>query len=348
MTQVALGYRARVPGNASRFFRTREEALEQPDGEVHLVSDSEDPFIRNASFDASLIRHDQSYCTSVVDLDQVVQLPTSSYFIDRVAPHLHGRRRVVDIGCGQGEFVELLRRSGVAAVGYDPVLRCESPHLHRRYWSPDELPAELYVMRCVLPHIPDPWAFLDELAAANPRCLALVEFQRAEWILENRVWYQVSHDHVNIFRAQDLADRYEVVDQGTFSGGEWAWVLIRPGRRLGPGRRHGDDWDPRPDMHRLTDARSRSLDALTRSGRPLTVWGAAGKGIVLAHSLARRDHLSVIDADPNRWALYLEGSRLRVESPAWALSTLPADTLVLAATPTTLRRSSGMSGVGSP
>lgn len=334
MPQVVLGYEARVPGNASRFFRTRQEALDQPDGAVQLVSDPDDPFIRNASFDASLIRHDESYCTSVVDLDQVVQLPTSSYFLDRVAPHLQGECRVVDIGCGQGEFVEYLRRSGVAADGYDPVLRSESPHLHRRYWSTDEPPADLYVMRCVLPHIPDPWGFLDELAAASPRCLALIEFQRAEWILENRVWYQVSHDHVNIFRAKDLADRYEVVDQGTFSDGEWAWVLIRPGRRPDPEPRNRGDWDPRPAVQRLADARSRSLDALVRSGRPLALWGAAGKGIVLAHALAlRRDHIAVIDADPHRWGLYLEGSGLRVESPARAPESLPADTIVLVCNP---------------
>ncbi len=267
MTQVALGYQARVPGNASRFFRTREEALEQPDGEVHLVSDSEDPFIRNASFDASLIRHDQSYCTSVVDLDQVVQLPTSSYFIDRVAPHLHGRRQVVDIGCGQGEFVELLRRSGVAAVGYDPVLRCESPHLHRRYWSPDELPAELYVMRCVLPHIPDPWEFLDagrrQPTLPRPRRVPTCGVDSREPRVVSGVPRPREHlPSPGPRRSLRGGGPGDVLRRGVGVGPHPArptsWLRASTWGRLGPSARHAP-------------AHGRSIpltDALNRSGRP--------------------------------------------------------------------------------
>lgn len=328
MPEVMLGYDARVPGNASRFFATRRLALQQPDADVRLAWRPEDPYIFNSSFDASLIRHDESYCTSVVDIDRVVQLPTTSYFYDRILAHLPAEPRIIDIGCGQGEFVEHLRHRGLSAEGYDPVLRSGSSYLHRRYWSTGDPPPDLYVMRCVLPHIADPWTFLDELAACSPGGLVLVEFQRAEWILEHQVWYQVSHDHVNIFRADDFAARHHVVDHGTFSAGEWAWVLLAPGRQ--GSIQAVPHWDAGPGVRRLSEARSRFLRAMSRSDRPVAVWGAAGKGIVLAHSLARqRDGISAIDADPNRWNLYLEGSGVHVDSPESALRTLPPETLVI-------------------
>lgn len=332
MSEVLLGFEARVPGNASRFFTTREEALAQPDGAVRLAWRPDDPYLYNSAFDASLIRHDGSYCTSVVDLDQVVQLPTASYFFDRALKHLRPSARVVDIGCGQGEFVERLRRSGLQAEGYDPVLRTEASHLHRRYWTVEEPPADLYVMRCVLPHIAEPWEFLETLARSSPGCLVLIEFQRAEWILEHSVWYQLSHDHVNLFRFEDFDARHHVVDRGTFADGEWAWALVAPGRepRVAP----APAADVESGFRRLSSIRRRALEALVHAGRPLAVWGAAGKGIVLAHALAQEhEGITAVDADPARWGLYLEGSGVRVDSPDTALRDLPPETLVLVCNP---------------
>ena len=203
-----------VPANSSRFFSVRDEAMRQPTGIVELAWRSDDPYVFNTGFDSSLISHDDAYCTSVVDIDRVTQVPTLSYLRERVIPHLPADAHVVDIGCGQGEFVEALRRWGIRASGFDPVLRRQAPYLHPRYWGPAEVPADLYVMRCVLPHIPDPWSFLDEVATSSPGSLVLVEFQRLEWILDEAIWYQVSHDHVNLFSVNDFTDRFSVVEHG--------------------------------------------------------------------------------------------------------------------------------------
>ena len=91
-----------------------------------------------------------------------------------------------------------------------------------------EPPTDLYVMRCVLPHIQRPWEFLGEIAESAPRALVLVEFQRLEWIIENKIWHQLSHDHIYLFSLEDFSSRYKIHESGSFSNGEWGWVLLDP------------------------------------------------------------------------------------------------------------------------
>ena len=51
-------------------------------------------------------------------------------------PLLEGRTRIVDLGCGRGEFLELLREQGIEATGMELdatlVERCRCPRSHRR------------------------------------------------------------------------------------------------------------------------------------------------------------------------------------------------------------------------
>lgn len=332
MPVASVGFTVQVPGNAARCFPTAEEARAQPLGMLDMAWDSADPYIFNRAYDARLIRHDDSYCTSVVNIDQVVQLPTTSYFDQRVAPHLPAAGRIIDIGCGQGEFVEHLASAGFAVAGYDPVLREPAAHLHRRYWTSDEPPAELYIMRCVLPHISMPWAFIADVADSSPGSLVLIEFQRIEWVLQHSLWYQLNHEHVNQFTLDDFAARYDVVDSGTFSQGEWAWVLIRADRISEPPVSPIGSCEVQ--LGALAQVRSAALETLSKADRHLAIWGAAGKGIVLAHDLSvSRGDITAIDADPIRWNRFLEGSGVLVTSPAAAMETLPDDTLVLVSNP---------------
>ena len=328
-----LGYEAMVPGNASRFFDSVEQACSQPTGWISVSSRNEDPFLFNSRFDQTSIRHDDSYCTSVVDLGRTVQVPTATYFEREVMPHLVPTAHIVDIGCGQGEFVDLLTQQGLQAVGYDPVLRRESSNLHRRYWHPDEPPADLYVMRCVLPHIEDPWEFLGQIAESSPAALVLIEFQQIDWVFRHSVWYQLSHDHVNLFRTTDFSERYRVMGQGTFANDEWAWVLVNPGVTLHRNPKPLDQY-LEYQIAQLRARRDASLSALAKLDEPLAVWGAAGKGIVLAAAL--KDHaagLVAIDADPLRWGKYLEHSGVRVLPPEPAMHELSEGTRVLVANP---------------
>jgi hypothetical protein len=181
-------------------------------------------------------------------------------------------------------------------------------------------------LRCVLPHILEPWEWIRALGDNHPRALLLVEYQRLEWIAQQGVWYQLAHDHVNQFTIADFAARFEVVDQGNFANDEWAWVLIRPHTYRRPVPR---GCDLREALDGLVAARRRMLTAL--AGRRVALWGAAGKGIILAHALtqAGAEVSFAVDADPARQGKFMDVSGVEVIAPEAAIDRLTDHELVV-------------------
>ena len=109
-----------VPVHSVRLLLTREEALNYPQGELALGFCPTCGFIANVAFDPSV--HDYS---SLYEATQSFS-PTFNAFAQRLAERLideydlHGRE-IIEIGCGQGEFLALLcELGGNRGVGFDP------------------------------------------------------------------------------------------------------------------------------------------------------------------------------------------------------------------------------------
>ena len=304
-----------VPGNSSRTFATYTDAVSQPRGQIRLGWDATDPYLRNLLFDSSLIKFDDSYCTSVCGVTGSDLLPTLDYLFDSVLPLLPRSPHVTDLGCGQGEFVSALRAKGVNSIGFDPVLQQPSEWLYRSPWEAESAPAtDLVVMRCVLPHIAEPWKFLQRLAHYHPRTLVLVEFQQLEWITSRGCWYQFCHDHVNNFSIDDFVRRFNVCSHGMFSNGEWGWVLINPASRKSDTEL---SFPFRHEVHQLLIKRQQWLQSRDSESKRFVIWGAAAKGSVLIDAMRQHGVVvdGVVDSNASKWGRYLESSGIRVMSP---------------------------------
>ena len=133
-----------------------------------------------------MVRHDDYYCTTVVNSDSEIP-PEVLAHMDKVLKYVSDSSEIIEMRCGQVEQITALGWQGPNAYGLEPVVHSPWTHLTARYWLPsDDEAADLYVMRCVLPHIRDPWTFLGSIAQASPGSLVLIEFQRLEWILDQR------------------------------------------------------------------------------------------------------------------------------------------------------------------
>ena len=287
-----------------------------------------------------------------MDIKLSSKTPTISYFLDKVLPHFKVQPKVVDIGAGQGEFVYELIREGIPATGFDTVAREESSVLVAENWYPGKAQAELFVMRCVLPHISQPFGFLDAIFESNKSAKVLIEYQSLTWVSANDAWNQISHDHVNIFWRDSFSDRYEVVDNGTFADGEWEWVLVGMRSAIGAAL-HVPEKTEKPDLKvfsNLMSSRAKSIEILRNLGRPTIVWGAAGKGSVLAHALTQEAPQSFsaevrcVDVDPLKHRKFLEVSGVEVISPKEVVDQQYEDALVLVSNPRHLREVSTFLG----
>jgi hypothetical protein len=329
-----------VPANPSRYFNNRVEAMGQPSGVVTIEWNVVDGYFHNTSFDEKLIFHDENYCTT----DSFHIQNSLQVFLD--LQKKHSVNDVTDIGCGQGEFVKSLAILGFNAIGYDPVLKKQEESLKREYFNPiihtKPNKREVYVLRCVLPHIANPWDFVDCISSVNPLALFYVEFQRLEWILENKVWPQISHDHVNLFSILDFQRRYRILESGSYSAGEWGYALFEQSTINNTEFSRAAVIPPaNGDMHSssnqqsvikdLFDVRRRQIEELANMNGPLLVYGGAGKGIVFSYAMleAGRKDVFVVDADINRQGKFLECSGVKVYSPSLIIREVESDALVV-------------------
>lgn len=166
----------------NKLYSARAQALAAPLASLELCQD-ETGLVFNRSFDPAIViyddnyQNDQGYSSQFQrHLNEVCEL-CCGYLVSKES-------LVVDVGCGKGGFVELLRRKGVNAIGYDNAYQGSSPYIRRSFFSVDSHDrGDLLALRHVLEHIPSPWQFLDGIAAANGykgllllRCLILSGF----------------------------------------------------------------------------------------------------------------------------------------------------------------------------
>ncbi len=330
-----VGTKLKVPANSSRLFTSKDESLRAPTSYVQLCSNPNLPFLYNSSFNSELIEYDLNYCTA----DEFHFNHSKNYF-DKLLPKIIQFDAFIEIGCGQGEFVKYLSDLGFKSFGFDPVLRSQSNQLLRSIWSPEtedkhlskeNILKPLYILRCVLPHIPNPFTFLDSIFEKNQQAGVLIEFQRREWIEEQNMWPQISHDHVNVFSSEDFLTRYQVFEYGEFSNGEWAYVLLtkRSGqstfitRELGPST-----------FEKVFNARDSDLSVLKEIDREVAIYGSAGKGIVFGFTLIQEGIkcLYALDANPDKAGLFMEGSGIQILSNG-DLSKLSRKSLIVVMNP---------------
>jgi hypothetical protein len=310
-----------VPANATRLHYSYHSAIASPEARVGFEIDLKSGVLTNSLFDESKIVYDKNYCTTNVDVSGNALIPTMEYFTtitEKYGPFCS----VVDIGCGQGEFVKMLRTSGQECIGFDPVLKCPNEFLNDRFWTPEEPPAELFVMRCVLPHIASPWEFLDSVWLNSPTAFVLVEYQRIEWIAEKSIFSQISHDHVHQFVLGDFIEHVELIEHGIFAEGEWQWVLLRKSSLSSSvNKRDLDQRDFRIELMKSLQTDStlvlETVRMNTREGENITIWGAGSKGAIFAYHLIQLgiSEFSVVDSDLSKEGYFLESSGIQVLSP---------------------------------
>lgn len=313
-----LDYRAPAPGSAARLFGTRELAQSQPIGNISLVLDQDSFLIYNEGFNEELIIYDTHYLSSAENLESTYLPPTLEYFDKLISSSFTFQPTITDIGCGQGEFVKAIGHKGFEALGFDTALRSPGANLLNVKWEPGMSKSDLFVMRCVLPHIPNPFQFLDELFLHHPKSKVLVEYQSLDWLFEKSAWNQLSHDHVNIFTKNSFKD-YSILSSGNFASGEWEFVLLGP--------KTGSSIQAKPNtttthlsstyslqFRELMEHKQQSLDTLANVNSQIVIWGGAGKGAVLALALkeAKIENLLCVDADPLKQGNFLPCSGVEI------------------------------------
>lgn len=334
-------YRATgIPAMQNKLFSNRAEALAAPSGSLELCQD-ETGLVYNRVFDPTVVTYDDSYQN-----DQGHSLHFQRH-LDEVSElclrFLASRESlVVDVGCGKGGFVELLRAKGVNAIGYDNAYQGSSPYIRKTFFSVESHDqGDLLTLRHVLEHIPSPWHLIDGIAAANGyHGLLYIEVPDLEWILEHQAYFDLFHEHVNYFRADDFHRHFgdAVVFLSKTFCGQYLSVLIN----LELVRDTGLSLLPREDfscLHsafiKLLEHEDKTYASLSNSDH-IVLWGAASKGVVFAAKAPPAIESKIthaIDINPSKQGFFMPTSGVEVLDPATGIARLDSSSLILIMNP---------------
>lgn len=332
----------RLPVHSCLLVDTREEAVSFPTGELELVLCRGCGFVCNTRFDASLQGYSERYEETQGFSPRFRQFAEdlARRWADRY--DLHGRR-VVEIGCGKGEFLQLLGRiAGVEGVGIDPAYvpgRLTGPGTERLTFLQElytaehaSIEADAIVCRHTLEHISPVGGFMRTVRASigdRTDVTVLFELPDVLRVLREAAFWDVYYEHCSYFTTGSLsrlfrATGFEVLDVSLDYDDQYILVEARPASSPQAPLAGEDDLDDiakAVDYFETTFAEKvaswrADLAARRAAGGRVAVWGSGSKGVAYLTTLGPDAGIDlVVDINPHKQGKYMAGTGQRIVAP---------------------------------
>lgn len=345
-----------VPVQNTTLFRDPRRARAVPLGDLDIRVCHGCGLIFNAAFEESLDLYDTDY-----EETQGFS-PTFRAFHRRVAETVRQRyclegRRILEIGCGKGEFLALLCENGAnTGVGLDPAFL---PHRHpdpgnpalefRNEWfrRGDRIEDfDLVCSKMTLEHIPSVSSFMQALVEGlgSRPCGVFFQVPETRRILREVAFWDIFYEHCAYFTRESLA--YLFAQAGLRVDEVWTdfddqYLLIAASWEGKPSPRPAR---PDPRASGLLDAVSAFRKAfgelrqswlahfrqLRESGRRLVIWGGASKTVSFLSFVGTGGVVeAAVDINPNKQGTFLPGTGLPILAPEALPAYRPDQVLVM-------------------
>jgi SAM-dependent methyltransferase len=334
-----------VPVNSCLLVEDQQAALDFPRGDLRLAWCGDCGFITNTAFDPARSTYSQDYeeTQAFSPLFQEFIAGLSRRWVDTY--DLAGKR-VVEIGCGKGEFlVEMVRAGAGQAVGIDPGVRPErvpADVADRIEWVKGFFPADLpeldadaVVCRHTLEHIAPVGDFMRQVrdAIGERRGTAvLFELPGTMHVLRNAWFWDTYYEHCSYFTAGSLvrlfrATGFEVLDVRPAYDDQYVLVEARPSDVPAGGA----TFDLEDDLADIGAAvahftatcdevvgrwRDRVRAVSARGGRTV-IWGSGSKGVAFLAALGddAAGVTAAVDINPFKHGRFMAGTGHRIVAP---------------------------------
>jgi polysaccharide pyruvyl transferase WcaK-like protein len=322
-----------VPTQDGMLWKTREEALNAPTGDIKLAHCRSCGYIGNLMFDPDKIRYDQDYTFSMFFS------PTFREFLTGVASRLIERydirnKLVLEVACGEGDFLRLLcEMGGNRGLGVDPVSTTHTEQaggmtvefirdLYTEKYA--DQPADLICCRQALDQLPNPKSMVEVIRdniGSRRNTVVYIEVPNAASIFEDLLIRNIMYEKSSWFTVDSLSmlfkhsgfevlsaspcydnDQYIGLEAGPApEGTAAAYGKCESLERFATAidtftRRH----DEKISKWQVT------LDGYRQSGKKMIAWGSGAGGVNFLSTLKIRDEIPyIIDINPNRQGKFM-------------------------------------------
>jgi 2-polyprenyl-3-methyl-5-hydroxy-6-metoxy-1,4-benzoquinol methylase len=296
---------ADVPTLCNRLCMSEAEAANALRGTITLSYCHDCGHVVNSAFDQARVNYDERFentLTFSARYREYAQV-TADRVINRYA--LNGKR-IVEIGCGNGDFLRLLCGPGNHGEGYDPsqptsrwkVGRGSVEILGRNFAAEDARGADFVCCRHVLEHLLQPMDLLRQLRESlDVRDGAVVFFEvpNGLFTLDRLGIWDIIHEHVSYFMPSSLVRAFEragftvCATESAFDD-QYLWVEARV-----DGQVSSSDPPRRPAGALYSSFSTRFADKVARwrrriddwrnHGKRVVIWGGGAKGVMFLNLL---------------------------------------------------------------
>jgi SAM-dependent methyltransferase len=268
-----------------------------------------------------------------------------------------GGKRVLEIGCGKGEFLaELCEVGNARGIGIDPGFRADAgrasandrlkfivDHFGPRY---ADLAADVVMCRHTLEHIRPVSKFIADIRQmSGMRDDSWVVFETPDFkrVLEEGAFWDIYYEHCSYFspgaHAQLFREQgFEVTDLALVYSGQYIVQYARPA--AGPTRPHLPLEGDLDEVRGLAEGFGKRVQAIQKrwrdrigdahaAGRRVVLWGGGSKAVSFLTTLGLTDEVqAAVDINPYKQGKFIPGTGHPVVAPQ-ALTALPPDLVVV-------------------
>jgi SAM-dependent methyltransferase len=339
-------YEARgIPAHSVMLMHTREEAINYPKGDLRLGFCRSCGFVTNMLFDVSKNEYSQNFEETQHFSARFDQWARE--LVDRLVRDYDIRgKRVIEIGCGKGEWLALLSEVGQNyGIGIDPgcipgrlknegdgpgQVRLITDHYSLKY---AHLQSDVVACRHTLEHIQPTREFMTMVRGVigdRIDTLVFLEVPDLTRVLRERAFWDVYYEHCTYFTAGSLArlfrlTGFEIIEVVRDFGDQYLWITARPTTGVTtPSLAIEDDLAATTaDVARFREQCPRDIAALRErihgfaaAGRKPVLWGGGSKAVgLLTTTGIGADVECIVDINPFKAGKFLPGTGHAIVAP---------------------------------
>ncbi|MDT8303305.1 MAG: class I SAM-dependent methyltransferase [Sedimentisphaerales bacterium] len=347
-----------VPVFCNVLWDSRTKAMAAPLSKVHLAYCNECGLIYNVAFDQTLMQYSAAYENSL-HFSQRFQQWAKDTAGRLIRQYQLYDKDIIEIGCGQGDFLEILMRLGNNRVlGFDPSYKPEqtAPDIDKHAITiipkaysevSREYPADFICCRHVLEHIGHPLEFLKSIRSSidqRKNCVVYFEVPNALYSIEHLGLWDIIYEHCSYFTSESLANLFlragfEPIEVAECYDGQFLTIEARP---------EHDDIKPVSDSkwavsniqslignfqnvyREKVNSWRNTLSELENQNSRIVIWGAGSKGVTFVNilNISNKQIEYIVDVNLRKCGKFVPGTAQCIVKPDFLREYRP-DTIII-------------------